>query len=153
MGQKGWVGIDPGKTGAIAFIDENEEVVVFDYPGDERALSDLLETISWVITPARIVIESQQAFPGQGISSAFKLGVNYGMWLSAIAARAWPLVIIRPGEWKKGLGYPPKDKKASKAHSVTLVRQLYPQAGKYLLRVKDHDRAEAILLAHVAKGG
>ena len=154
----GWIGIDPGATGALAVIWVTGKVEILDWPGDERALLRMLDSldhydakfhtqIQWV------VLEYQQAMPKQGVSSTFKLGMNYGMWLSAIADQGWPLEIVRPTEWKKGWGYPAKDKTGGKEHSLTLARQLYPQAAGLLARKKDHNRAEALLLAHIAKGG
>lgn len=149
----GWIGIDPGATGAIAIIWGDTDVDIHDWPGDERALDSLLIRIADSCTVECAVLEYQQAMPGQGVTSMFKLGVNYGMWLSAIAARQWPLKIVRPSCWKKGFGYPPKEKADGKQHSLTLARQMYPQAARLLARKKDHNRAEALLLAHYAKEG
>lgn len=151
----GWIGIDPGATGAIAVIEDSGNIFIWDYPGDERALHHLvgIEMRVMQIRITKAVIESQQAMPGQGVSSTFKLGCNYGMWLMACASCNWPLETVRPAEWKRGLGYPAKDKKASKEHSLTLARRLYPQAARYLMRKMDHNRAEALLLAHYAKEG
>lgn len=149
----GWIGIDPGATGALAMIREDGQVMIEDWPGDERALSNLVQSIEYDVRVCGVVIEAQQSMPGQGVSSTFKLGLNYGMWLMACASVEWPLEVARPAEWKRGLGYPAKDKKASKEHSLTLARRLYPQAAGYLSRKMDHNRAEALLLAHFAKEG
>lgn len=163
----GWIGIDPGATGAIARILSDGRIDIFDWPGDERALADLLFRLTLDGGIQSAVIEGQQAFPGQGVVSIFKIGLNYGMWLGAIASQGWPLRVIRPADWKKGLGYPAKEKSkkgaskkeaairkaASKEYSLTLARRLYPAAAKLLARKMDHGRAEALLLAHIAKGG
>ena len=155
---KCYIGIDPGANGSVAFITDDGKVHIHDFPGDERSLTGLLDGIAISYTVPMVCLEYQQSFPGQGISATFKLGVNYGIWLSAIASQRWPLKIVRPAEWKKGLGYPLRDtddkakhKKESKAYSMTLARRLYPQAAHFLTRVKDNDRAEALLLAHLAK--
>ena len=149
---RGWLGIDPGATGAVALILEDGRVVIRDWPGDECALADLCSELSDLAAVDLAVIESQQAMPKQGVVSTFKLGVNYGMWLSALAGQGWPFRVVRPADWKKGFGYP-TGKKGSKAHSLTLARRLYPQAAHMLGRGCDHGRAEALLLAHLAKGG
>jgi crossover junction endodeoxyribonuclease RuvC len=133
-------------------LSEEGEIGIEDYPGDERSLIRKLQALSTRFDPRMVVLELQQAFPGQGVSSTFKLGQNYGIWLAAIASCGWPLTIVRPAEWKKGLGYPAKDKKEGKAYSLTLARRLYPAAAGDLARVKDHNRAEALLLAHYGKG-
>lgn len=147
---KSWIGIDPGQTGAIARIDESGEVAVFDWPGDERALAGLVVMIDLEHEVEMAVIEQQQSMPKQGSASTFKLGVNYGMWLSAVAFANWPLTLVRPADWKCGMGYP---KGADKEHSLTLARRLFPGAAGMLSRKKDHGRAEALLLAHYARKG
>jgi hypothetical protein len=147
----GWIGIDPGATGAIAIIMENGEIQILDYPGDETTTMRILEAIHLELDVKQVAIEYQQAMPKQGTVSMFKLGRNYGGWLMALAAIRWPTLIVRPSDWKKGLGYPAGDYQASKAHSLTMARQRYPQAAKFLLRKKDNGRAEALLLAQIAK--
>jgi len=153
------VGIDPGQTGSIAAIRADGKIWVRDYPGDERAVWTMLGELGEWGTPGLVVLEEQQAMPKQGVTSAFGLGRNYGIWLMAIAAKGWALKLVRPANWKKNLGYPekkkeqkpPERKKELKAHSLTLARRLYPESEQYLLRVKDHDRAEAIIIAHYGK--
>lgn len=147
----GYIGIDPGATGAIAVIREDGDVSIYDYPGDERQLIMLMAGIALDILPLRVVIEYQQSMPKQGVASTFKLGVNYGSWLTAVAAYSMPLHIVRPKDWKSGMGYPVKKDVDTKKHSLTTARRLYPQAAKYLTRAGDHNRAEALLLAHYAK--
>lgn len=152
-----WVGIDPGATGAIAVIGDNERVTILDYPGDERETVRALKLLP--VIPDAVTLEGQNAFPGQGVTSMFHLGVNYGIWLAAIAAMEWPMAIVRPADWKKGMGYPSKNpgenaakfKTRSKEHSLTLARRLYPKAAGLLTRKKDHNRAEALLIAHYGR--
>ena len=160
----GWIGIDPGSTGALAVIRDDGFVVINDWPGDERAVVNMLHSIDWGFTIVGVVVEHQQSRPNQNCSSTFKQAMNYATWLTAVAFMRWPLRVVRPEAWKKGFGYPGKDKarkgvkgyaeqfqKESKAYSLTLARRMYPQADKYLTRVMDHNRAEALLLAHICK--
>lgn len=151
MKPKSYVGIDPGQTGAIAIVGADGRVEIHDYPGDERTLVDLCRSIHLAHNIANVIIELQQPRPGMNVSTMFKLGMNYASWLTACAAFDWPLRAVRPTDWKNGLGYPPKDPKRSKAHSLTLARRLYPSASDLLARTMDHNRAEALLLAHLAK--
>lgn len=147
-----YVGIDPGQTGAIATIADDGSVEIHDYPGDERALADIVRNIHITRRVSKAFIELQQSRPGMGIATMFKLGQNYGVWLGILACVDWSLRAIRPSDWKNGLGYPVKNPKASKQHSLTIARRLYPQAADYLARKSDHNRAEALLLAHLAMG-
>ena len=43
---RGWMGIDPGATGAVALILEDGRVEIRDWPGDECALADLCSELS-----------------------------------------------------------------------------------------------------------
>ena len=146
----GWVGIDPGATGAIAAVREDGQAQVWDWPGDECKLVGVFDELLRFCAPAMCVIEQQQAMPKQGVVSTFKLGQNFGLWLSALAFSGLPYVCIRPADWKRNLGYP-AGKKESKAHSLTIARRMYPGVNGMLEHVKDHGRAEALIMAGMAK--
>lgn len=139
-----YIGIDPGATGAIAAIFPDGECNVWDYPGDEVALADILTDIR-MGRDCRAVVEQQQAMPKQGVTSMFKLGLNFGAHLGALAALQIAVRTVRPAEWKKGY-VPPK---SDKGESLTVARRLFPTAP--LTRKKDHGRAEALLLADYAR--
>lgn len=142
-----YLGIDPGQTGAVACISKcRSHVGVFDWPGDERAAADLIldfrtEILDSVFRLA--VIEHQQAFKGQGIASTGKLMMNYGCWLGILAAYNIPTRVVRPNIWKRGVVPPRADKK----ESLAVARRLFPGLADELKRVKDHGRAEALLIA------
>lgn len=130
------LGIDPGAAGAIARI--GGEVAVWDMPATAKDLVDLLvqfkphETVAFV--------EQAQSMPGQGISSTFKYGVGFGTILGALAALGIPHRLVTPSTWKRQMGI---DKDKGRARG--LAQQLFPTAP--LSRIKDHGRAEALLIA------
>lgn len=142
-----YAGIDPGATGAIGLIDSNGAfVAVHDWPGDEHALVRLLQDELDILgTPTLVLVEEQRA-QGQGFGAAMlKLGRNEGTWLGILASLRVPVARIKPEVWKKGL-LPPK---AGKDVSLAVARRMWPSAP---LNLKKHDgRAEALLLAHVAR--
>lgn len=152
---KYWAGIDPGKTGAIALV--NSENVVCgcnDFPTDEVSLNLLLTGWEKLGTfPELVFLEKQQSFGIEGRKSLASLMENYGIWKGMLSAHGWPFQTVAPNVWKSGLGYP-KDKKQSKSYSLSLARRLYPGfAETWLSRAKDHNRAEALILAYLAKNG
>jgi len=158
MRMAAYVGIDPGQTGAIAIVDTDGSAEVHDWPGDAVALARLLAELdlSYDVVIARI--ERQSARPMQGVSSTFKLGVNYGIWLAACAARLWRVEVVTTKAWRVGRGYPQKRAGAPqniytrkiKEHSLTTARQIFPGLAHKLTRKKDHGRAEALLIAYSA---
>ena len=147
------VGIDPGLTGAVAFLRNGEYYSLFDIPttlkgsgsvkqevepgGLKRMFLERLEGREDVA----IALERVSAMPGQGGSSVFSFGDTYGCCRSVASLTGYPLHLVTPTTWKKhfGLG---RDKEESRA----LASRLFPGAE---LHLKKHaDRAEALLMAH-----
>lgn len=130
------VGIDPGATGAIAAIDSGADV--WDMPATAKDLVDVL--IQFKPHETIAIVEQAQSMPGQGLSSTFKYGVGFGTILGALAALGIPHRLVTPSTWKRQMGI---DKDKGRARG--LAQQLFPTAP--LSRVKDHGRAEALLIA------
>lgn len=101
-----FVGIDPGKHGAIAWMDgERREVHVRDCPldGDEYdflAMRDLLSEIG--VLHMAVTMEQVHAMPRDGKCSAFSFGVGYGAWLALVGGvlRIQP-TLVSPQTWKR----------------------------------------------------
>jgi hypothetical protein len=94
----------------------------------------------------KLVLEQQHAMPGQGVSSTFQTGRGYGAWQALIWATTPDHWIVSPRRWKKAMGLT-KDKEVSRLKAISL----YPSLENMLIRKKDHNRAEALLLAHYIK--
>lgn len=150
-------GIDPGMTGALALVevDTLRAVEIVDFPvlrvgaagkhtADEAGLFEILS--QWRdVGCVLVVYESQQAYPKQGLSSAFSLGVTFGVVRATIAAVGIAREPVSPRTWKKdaGLG---RDKAGSRAAAL----RIFPLARDQLGRKKDEGRAEALLIAAYA---
>lgn len=145
------VGIDPGVTGAIA-IHDGQGVLVEDLPvmaagkGGQKvrnqinaaALAQFLRPYASEIKIA--VVEQVSTMPGQGVASQGSIMRSLGCIEGVLAALGIPVEMVAPVKWKKAMGVT-SDKEVSRA----AAQRLYPDAP--LARKKDHDRAEAILLA------
>jgi crossover junction endodeoxyribonuclease RuvC len=148
-----YIAIDPGLTGAIAAIDDQAQLVVCH---DLPIISD--NRLKWIDSneltgllmqcrdgrPAQITVERSQAMPGQGVSSTFTTGVVMGSILAACQRIAVPLHLVTAAVWKRQMGLD-----SSKPVSLDKARLLFPTAE--LARVKDHNRAEALLLAEYSR--
>ena len=140
MGYRAWIGVDPGKTGAMVLISEDGDTLIHDYSG----MVDAHETLMAWMTEYSVVgaaVERQHAFPGQGVSSMFSLGENYGAWQQLFVCHAIPLVTVAPKDWQKGL-IPPK---SHKDYHLDVARKMFPHAE--LILKKHHGRADALLIA------
>lgn len=148
-------GIDPGITGALALVNaaRGEVIEVADFPvldGNSRKEPNEAELIALLVAwrergCSLVVYEAQQAFPQQGRSSCFSLGVTYGVVRAALAASGIPREPVNPRTWKKAMGLT-----SDKADSRMVALRLFPGATALLGRRKDEGRAEAMLLAAYA---
>lgn len=150
-----YIGIDPGITGAVAILRSTgspKASALFDIPINEvgrvdaYALACEIENLSHA--RRQFVVEKSQSMPKQGVRSTFNYGFTYGAIIATIEAKfSWSDVHeIRPAEWKKYF-----DLGRGKYESLELARELFPESGELLKRKKDHNRAEALLLAEYGR--
>ena len=155
-----YVGIDPGLSGAVAAL-LDEDLMVYDLPVveykagkhtrrrlDARSLGSLIPLERASDLPgASVIIEDVHSMPGQGVSSTFGFGRACGVIEGVVAARGFSYRFVTSQKWKKAMDIP-KDKDAARL----AVIQRYPESAEFLTRKKDHNRAEAIALAYYLKG-
>lgn len=117
------IGIDPGASGGVAIFDANtNQIELFKCPETETEIAHLFRFI--VSERARALIEKVHAMPGQGVTSMFSFGRNYGFLRGCLIAFQIPFDEIPPQRWQKALGCLTKgDKNVSKAKA----QQLYPK--------------------------
>lgn len=145
------VGIDPGFSGAIVFLNSgNGSLLVRDMPvaPSTRGRTELdLYRLGEILTPPVTlpyisILEKVAARPNQGAASTFRFGQGYGAIEMALAGHMWERYYVTPPVWKKHFGLS-KDKGVSRA----LASQRFPRYADLFARVKDDGRAEAALLA------
>lgn len=146
------VGIDPGKTGAIAFLNpSNMSLHIEDMPLgksttgrdelDLRSLGELLR-LGTKVDRHIAVLERVSAMPKDGVAGAFNFGQNYGALRMAIVGHGYEDRLVTPAAWKKYFKLS-KDKGVSQSYACSR----FPGYSHYFARVKDHGRAEAALIA------
>jgi crossover junction endodeoxyribonuclease RuvC len=152
--KRAYVGIDPGLTGAIAVVSDTEAFIQ-DVPtykkadgGSEYNFYEMYALLGGLSKNFQVALslEQQQAMPKQGVSSTFQTGKGYGAWLALCWATTPDFQIVSPRKWKKLMGLT-NDKEVSRLKAISL----YPSLEDKLKRKKDHNRAEALLLAHYTK--
>ena len=140
-----YVGIDPGKTGSLAIIADDEPMVTM-------SLSDP----DWIrlITSmdrseiARVVVEKVRSMPGQGVASMFKFGTEYGRVLGALQAAMIPYDEAPPKVWQKSVGlvYPRGSKRSERKRlGLKRARELFPGHDITL------EQADSCLIAEYAR--
>lgn len=148
-----YVGIDPGLSGAIAFL-RGDKYTVVDIPIiqkgsgfikneiNAKGLHDILKKN--IDSQPIAALERVNAMPGQGSASVFSLGDSFGVCRAILACAHVPMFYITPVEWKKHYKLT-RDKEEARALAV----KMFPDAE---LHLKKHiDRAEALLIANYIK--
>ena len=141
------LGIDPGQSGALAWVCEGALIEVLDMPtievrGKRKINAGALVNIVNKRVPKMVVIEAVHAMPKQGVSSSFNFGYGAGLLEGICAALNYPIDLIPPATWKRGAGLP-----ADKGACRQLAARYWPGAAHMFSRVKDDGRAEAALMA------
>jgi len=140
-----FIGIDPGKSGGIAVITEN------DYLATKMpdTLMGVLSHIEAIKTAAETrgekvfaILERVASSPQQGVCSAFTFGQGYGALQMALLAARIPFDRVTPQQWQKFMRCLTKgNKNVSKARA----EELFPK-----LKIT-HAIADALLIAEYAR--
>jgi len=134
------IGIDPGKSGGIAWITDGSPCV----EKMPETLADLWDLINSILRNETIgmtfaYIESVHSSPQMGVKSAFTFGNGFGHLEMALTAAGIPFERVSPQRWQKALGCLTKgDKNVSKRRA----QELFPS-----MKIT-HATADALLIAY-----
>lgn len=152
------MGIDPGSHGAVAVIDENDNVKLLEDLDKELGtywyLSIFLGTNDWTRI-YQVCVEDVCGRPGQSCqaNTTFMKLAGYAELTGFIFAKTPEhFHKVKPQVWKKHFGLITKDlSKTEKKHlSIELAKKLFPSVADKLTASKD-GRAEALLIARYLK--
>ena len=138
-----YIGIDPGAKGGLAVIRDGGITVA---PYEK---SRYIEILSRVPTDSVCCLAHVHAMPGQGVTSMFNFGQNFGWVQGVLEAMGISYELVQPQKWKKEFSIT-----GDKNSSIMVCKRLFP--GVSLLPTercrKDNDgMAEALLMAEYAK--
>ena len=148
------IGIDPGLSGAIAVLEDNKVLNLFDMPvmsegkKNKRQLNsaqlvNIIRGNTVHEDEVVVIVEQVNAMPGQGVTSMFNFGQTFGAIKGVCAALNLPIFFVRPSKWKKYFELI----NASKDSSRTKVIEMYPSLSNQLSKKKDVNKSDAILIA------
>ena len=150
------IGIDPGISGSICFLEDGKILDVIEMPTmaegkkNKRQVngSQIYNEISERISndsyqDIRVIIEQVSAMPGQGVTSMFNFGQSFGILKGICSAMQLPMYFVRPAKWKKYFGLIKSEKDASRTKAI----EAFPYFSSELSRKKDSNKADAILIA------
>ena len=148
------IGIDPGLSGAIAILENNRVLDVFEMPvmaegkKNKRQLNSaqlvkLLKNNISKNEDVSVVVEQVNAMPGQGVTSMFNFGQTFGAIKGVCAALELPIFFVRPSKWKKHFELINSSKDSSRTKAI----EMYPALSNNLAKKKDVNKSDAILIA------
>ena len=159
---KVFCGIDPGKDGALAILGYREAPILVPFSETEyanhlrrldfcrtEAEKDLEAIMHVPATEVFCVVEHVNAMPGQGVTSCFSFGQNFGFILGLLTAFRIPYELVRPQKWKKVFSCT-----SDKNTSIEVAKRMFPEVDlrRTPLCRKPHDgKAEALLIAEYAR--
>lgn len=155
------VGIDPGLTGAVAFISFDAPPLVlgvrdtpsfllngkrreYDVPGLLRMFTSGIGVTHRI---DHVFVEKQGTRPEQGVASVFKIGLGMGLWEGILAAFGIPYTIVPPQVWQREM-YQGAVNAEGKERSLLIASRLWPHIEIPKTR---HDRADALLIAEYGR--
>lgn len=155
-----FIGCDPGVTGAISLIKAGELLECEDLPVTANGMPGGKVT-RWVDVPKLDAMlrdwSARHQFAREAVSAAIERPIpmpsmpstttassfdTFGAVRAVLSIRVGEVLAVAPTEWKKFFFGKGADKNASRAMALTF----YP--GAPVRRTKDHNRAEALLIAH-----
>jgi crossover junction endodeoxyribonuclease RuvC len=146
-----YVGVDPGQKGGYAVISTSETgQEVFAYPWDDTFFVMEMQALSRMGNGIVAAVEKVGAMPGQGVTSMFNFGMNFGWIQGVLQAYGIPYELIRPQKWKKEFSVT-----GDKNSSIAVCKRLFPTVSLLPTEKcrKDNDgMAEALLLSEYARG-
>ena len=148
------IGIDPGLSGAIAILENNKVLEIFEMPvmsegkKNKRQLNSaqlvkLLQNNISKNEEISVVVEQVNAMPGQGVTSMFNFGQTFGAIKGICAALELPIFFVRPSKWKKHFELINSSKDSSRTKTI----EMYPKLSNQLSKKKDVNKSDAILIA------
>ena len=150
------IGIDPGISGSICFLDNGKILDVIEMPimadgkknkkqvNGSQVYNEISKRIKqFEKNQIRVVIEHVSAMPGQGVTSMFNFGQSFGILKGICTAMQLPMYFVRPAKWKKYFNLLNSEKDARRTRAI----EIFPYFSSQLSRKKDSNKADAILIA------
>lgn len=144
--------VDPGVTGAWAMIEGRRLTQVFDLEVNSVGSTNQIDAASFKAvlreyTPNVVVIEDNRANSINGSKANYSMGLSMGIVLGVAMGSGFAVGRLKPIEWQRtlGLGGVPAAQRKD-AHRAR-ARELWPEMESRFKLKKDHNRADAALIA------
>ena len=143
------IGIDPGISGSICFLNDGEILDVIEMPtmtdgkknkkqvNGSQIFNEISKRINNVdVKEVRVVIEQVSAMPGQGVTSMFNFGQTFGILKGICSAMQLSMYFVRPAKWKKYFNLINSEKDASRTRVIEIFPYISSQLSKKKIQIK-----------------
>jgi hypothetical protein len=156
-----WVGIDPGKRGAIAAVDHRAKIQhCLPLEGDPKTLHEWLTTKNDFYI-RHVFLEKAQSLTGQGVRGIFTYAEEYGILQGILITTQTPYTLIPPQKWQKTMFVGTKamnglNKRDPKERALEAANRVFTKKKSFWLKndrcKKPHDgMVDAALLAEACR--
>lgn len=135
-----YLGIDPGKSGAIALLlEDGDAPVAFPLKDTDQDINELLGSFDDQKTA---MLELVHSMPKQGVASSFTFGQSYGFLKGLLTAHKIPYRLATPQVWQRAMGCLSRGNKNATKEAA---QRLWPH-----IKIT-HATADAMLLAEYCR--
>lgn len=124
-----YIGIDPGAKGFVCIYNGyGYRHLPLRETSGEKGISEKVVALFGDVcdTDCFVLMESVHAMPGQGVSSTFTFGQNFGMILGMLIAFGIPYQLISPQKWQKEMVTATDKVDSAKQSSYNAAHRLHP---------------------------
>ena len=136
-----FIGVDPGKSGAIAALVPGSDPVIIRLDGTDWDIAEELRDVT-TGEACFAILEKVHSMPGQGVASSFKFGQSFGKLEMLLACLEIPFDYVTPAKWQGDMSCRTK---GNKNITKAAAQRLFPS-----LKIT-HRNADALLLAEYAR--
>ena len=154
-----YIGIDPGLSGSISFIEKNE-IVTCVMPTISLGKKPVIDNLTLASifsgydpTECYAILEQQQPMPKQGVTSMFSIGYGFGALKQCLVDFGFPHEVVRAQTWQKEFGISGR-KGNTKAQALQICQSLFPYLNLLATERsrKPHEGiVDAVLIAEYAR--
>lgn len=151
------IGVDPGRTGAIALIRNDTSASVWDMPHsdqrgiDLRAVKDIVDEIYKEAPNALVGLEYNTGMTGEMPDLAFRFGLQTGQLEALFYAWGFSVKRISSNLWTGRLGLPGKRQPQAIPQRAAYWDRLYPNHGTMIRGPRGgilDGRLDSLLICH-----
>ncbi len=119
------IGIDPGNSGALVFLQDGEprgwlHMPLIKVGTSTRVNAAHISAFLKAYPGAPVFLELVHSMPGQGGASGFTFGHAAGVVQGLAQGLGHPLTLVTPQKWKKAAGLIGTEKDAARSHAILL---------------------------------